>query len=118
VMLAKCSNPSCFAPFRYLENGKLFCLEDDPPLGGSVGNRTEYFWLCDRCSSTMTLRLGEDENVAAVPIPKSIRSVPNSDALMSVDRKKGVMLRCVRFALSEQLRDRTRTRQNDEQDVA
>ena len=117
-MLAKCSNPSCFAPFRYLEKGRLFRLEADPPLRASTSNRAEYFWLCDRCSSTMTLRLGEDETVLAVPLPDPIRSIPDGVALISVDRKKGLLLRSVRFPLSEQLRDRTRTRLTDEHHVA
>lgn len=104
-MLAKCSNPSCFAPFRYLENGKLFRLEGDPAQSASTSNRGEYFWLCDRCSSAMTLRLGEDEAVVAVPIPEPIRSVPAGVALISADRKRGLLLRSISSPLPEHLRD-------------
>jgi hypothetical protein len=45
-MLGKCSNPSCSAPFRYLQNGQLFRLESDPVLRTSKFNQPEYFWLC------------------------------------------------------------------------
>ena len=31
-MVAKCSNPSCSASFRHLEEGMLFRLEADPTL--------------------------------------------------------------------------------------
>ena len=92
-MLAKCSNPSCSAPFRYLGNGKLFRLEEDPALRTCQSNRREYFWLCDGCSSTMTRHLGEDETVVAVPLPGSIRGVPGGVALISKDRKRGLLLR-------------------------
>ncbi len=100
-MLAKCSNPSCFAPFRYLQEGRLFRLESDPALRTGNCSHVEYFWLCDRCSSTMTLRLGERETVVAVPVPEPIRGVPDDAALISSDRKRGLLLRNVRFPLSE-----------------
>lgn len=117
-MLAKCSNPSCFTPFRYLEHGKLFRLEGDPALGTSTCNRAEYFWLCDRCSSTMTLRLGEGETVAAVPIPEPIRGVPDAVPLISVDRKRGLSLRSLSSPLPRHLRERMGTRLTDEHHVA
>ena len=66
----------------------------------------------------MTLRLEDDETVIAVPIPEPIRDIPDGVALISVDRKKGLMLRRVRFPLPEERRNRARTRQNDEYHVA
>jgi hypothetical protein len=54
-MLAKCTNRSCSASFRRLKDGRLFRLETDPTLWSSQSNRGEYFWLCDRCSPSMTL---------------------------------------------------------------
>jgi hypothetical protein len=109
-MVAKCSNPSCSASFRYLGKGKLFRLEADPPLSGSTSNRAEYFWLCGRCSSTMTLRLGEDETVVAVPIPQPIRGVPDGVALISVARKRGLLLRSISSPLAKHVGGHVRTR--------
>lgn len=88
-MLSKCSNPTCSTPFRYLHEGRLFLLECDSEHSASTSLRGEYFWLCERCSSVMTLRLGEDETVVAVPIPEPICSVPEGVALISVNRKRG-----------------------------
>lgn len=55
-MLGRCSNPSCSAPFRYLRDGKLFRLETDPKARTSKPSKLEYFWLCDHCSPSMSLR--------------------------------------------------------------
>jgi hypothetical protein len=99
-MLAKCSNPVCDAPFRYLGDGKLFRLETDPTLRIRESRRWEYFWLCSRCSSTMTLRLEDDETVAAVLLPEPMRDV-SDDAFILVDRKRGLLLRSVSSAVSE-----------------
>jgi hypothetical protein len=65
-MLGKCSNPSCAASFRYLRDGRLFRLEADPKLGASKPSRVEYFWLCDRCSSNMSLQISSRGNVLPV----------------------------------------------------
>jgi hypothetical protein len=112
VMLNKCSNPSCSTPFRHLQDGKLFRMENDPVAHRGDSNRMEYFWLCDRCSCTLTLRLREDGTVVAVPMPEPIRGVCDSVALAltSVDRKRGLVLRRVRFRLPEKLGDRTSKR--------
>lgn len=67
-MLAKCSNPSCSVAFRHLQEGRLFRLESDPVIRTGKTARMEHFWLCDRCSSTMILSLGEDETVLTVPV--------------------------------------------------
>jgi hypothetical protein len=91
-MLAKCSNPSCFAPFRYLQEGKLFRLESDPGLRIGNSSRREYFWLCGACSSIMTLRLGEGGTVVAVPLQEPVRGVPDGVALISADRKGRFLL--------------------------
>jgi hypothetical protein len=57
VMVTKCANPSCSASFQYLRGGKLFLL-DLPRLSsqpGRNGRTAEYFWLCDRCCSELTV---------------------------------------------------------------
>jgi len=100
-MLVKCTNPSCAALFRYLKDGRLFRLESDPTLWSSKSNRVEYFWLCHRCSSEMTLRLREDGTVVTVLLPELIRGVPDGVALRWVDRKSGLLLRSVRSTSPE-----------------
>jgi molybdate-binding protein len=87
-------------------------MESDPVVHRRDANRMEYFWLCDRCSCALTLRLREDGTVVAVQVPEPIRGVPDSVALalMSVDRKKGLVLRRVRFPLPEKLGDGTSKR--------
>jgi len=109
VMLAKCSNPSCFALFRYLDKGTLFRLEPEPAFPSDKLRRTEYFWLCERCSVNMTLALAEDQRVAAVPVPEQIRGVRNTVSLVSRDRQRGLLLRSISF-LSEHFDDRSRSR--------
>jgi len=112
-MLANCANPLCSASFRRLAEGKLFRLETDPALGSSKSNRVEYFWLCHRCSSAMTLRLREDGTVGTVLLPEPLRGVPDGVALTAVDRKKGLLLRSISSPLPEHAGGRTRRRLKD-----
>lgn len=60
-MVAKCANPSCDQQFRYLHRGRLF-LVDQPRFMPETEvefhdgiQRSEYFWLCERCCQTMTI---------------------------------------------------------------
>lgn len=107
---AKCSNPSRAASFRYLKEGRLFRLENDPTLKSCNVTTREYFWLCRCCSSTMTLRLKEDGTVVMVLLPEPIYGVPNGVALTSADREKGLLLRSVSSSLPEHLGGHVRTR--------
>lgn len=56
-MLSKCANPECSEQFRYLHQGRLFCLTPTPELQatsyGSLEFLYERFWLCERCSKQM-----------------------------------------------------------------
>jgi len=113
VVVAKCSNSSCSASFRTLKEGRLFRLESDPAIRSSESNRTEYFWLCARCSSAMTLRLSENGTVVTVLLPEPIRRVPDDVALTAVDRKEGLLLRSVSFPLPEHFGGRRRRRLKD-----
>jgi hypothetical protein len=65
-MISKCANPACSAHFLYLHQGKLFRFEretqhpDEILLGFDPAvlkqsNAVDYFWLCQKCSETMTL---------------------------------------------------------------
>lgn len=62
-MVSKCANPSCSASFRFLHEGKVFRIETPPESPNAdqslsakkPARHLEFFWLCDRCSSLMTL---------------------------------------------------------------
>ena len=112
-MLANCANPLCSASFRRLAEGRLFRLEADPALGSSKSSRVEYFWLCHRCSSTLTLRLGEEGTVGAVLLPEAIHGLPDRVALASAHRQEGLLLCSVSSPLPEHLGGRARTRLKD-----
>lgn len=91
-MLAKCINPVCSTSFRYLEQGRLFRLESDLPLGPGNREKSEYFWLCASCSRTMTLRLDEHETVAVTPLTKSAQRAADHAEFVLLDRQRGLML--------------------------
>jgi hypothetical protein len=68
-MLAKCANHSCAAKFLYLNTGALFSIEFGsvvPKSGLYAGmhRHFQYFWLCERCSQAMVLRVEEDRVIA------------------------------------------------------
>ena len=70
-MVAKCINPYCSRPFRYLGHGKLFVTEYPPTLasGLSLHARTrEHFWLCEECCQTMTVAIRRENGYIAVRI--------------------------------------------------
>jgi hypothetical protein len=98
-MVAKCANPSCSASFRYLGEGRLFRLEADPAFSspGKLNfgdfSKAEYFWLCSRCSASMTLRLRQDGKVVDERLPESARDARGDLAIIS--RHGGMLLRSV-----------------------
>ena len=94
-MLDKCSNPSCSASFRSLQQGKLFRLETDPTLRTNKPKRIEYYWLCNHCASTMTLRLGDHEDVVAVGLPPPLQRVPSVVAVSLAERRRGLLLQAI-----------------------
>jgi hypothetical protein len=86
-MLAKCANPGCSAPFRYLREGKLFQVErDENNMASFRGNRTrprvdrrvEYFWLCGACAANVTLAFDRVRGMITVPIRTPVRPVVSS----------------------------------------
>jgi hypothetical protein len=95
-MLTKCTNPSCSALFRHLDEGRLFQLETEPTLGSSNAKATEYFWLCKDCSGGMTLHLAQDGRVTATGLREALRNGPQV-AFASVNRANGLLLRSVSF---------------------
>jgi hypothetical protein len=69
-MLAKCANHSCAAKFLYLNKGTVFsvefgCVVPKPGLHAGMHRHFQYFWLCERCSQTMVLRVEGDSVIAA-----------------------------------------------------
>jgi len=86
-MLGKCTNPSCTASFRYLQDGVLFRLEVDPALRLPNPKQPEYYWLCHSCASAMTLRLGPEGKV--IPVPLSARVDSSRDSRRQGGRPSG-----------------------------
>ena len=86
-MLSKCANPECAEQFRYLHQGKLFCLTPTPDVekvaDGAIPALYERFWLCDLCSKTMTL-VWAGAQIKIVPIPVKPLVVP---AVLSTQAK-------------------------------
>ena len=66
-MVATCANPLCGAPFRYLRTGKLFMVYGWRPNMEASGEKlvpkterqSEYFWLCERCASKLTIDVNQ-----------------------------------------------------------
>jgi hypothetical protein len=60
-MTAKCVNPACATPFRYLRGRRLFLVDSptDPAALVNLGAMTsaahfsEFFWLCENCCQSM-----------------------------------------------------------------
>lgn len=94
-MLAKCANPKCSTDFRYLEEGKLFRLDHDSAGAGEA--RPEYFWLCRRCSQTMTLRLDETSGVRLMPLQRAASTRESPEDFVVLDRRQGRLLNGVSF---------------------
>ena len=80
-MAAKCVNPYCHRPFRYLGHGKLFAIEYPPSLeSGPLHVRTrEHFWLCEECCQSMTVAIRHEHGRPAIRIinlsPKGTRKL-------------------------------------------
>lgn len=78
-MLQKCANPACSVPFRSLREGKLFLAENNffSSPGSTINNRTrprrEHFWLCQECSTCLTLRFDPSRGVMmTVPLRERV----------------------------------------------
>lgn len=109
-MLGKCTNPSCSASFRYLQEGLLFRLEADPALRLPNPKRPEYYWLCQNCASVLTLGLSTEGKVIPVPRPAPVDSGrkgrhPGPNFIRSKPQN-GLWLRGVRFATERRCRSK------------
>ena len=96
-MLDKCSNPTCRASFRYLNDGLLFRIESDTAKRETLLKKLEYFWLCNRCALGMSLRLANDATVQMIAACDSLRPAKTSVDFVAVDRKDGLVLTCLNF---------------------
>ena len=79
-MVSKCANPQCSTPFRYLYEGRLFRVEKqalEPVVPGEPerefeikkqSRRVEFFWLCRRCSATLTLDYEEASGIRVIAV--------------------------------------------------
>ena len=103
-MLAKCTNFSCSISFKRLAEGRLFRLETRTPVGSATTKAAEYFWLCQHCSATLTLRLAQDGSVTATELRKAFGDGPRVE-FASINREKGLLLRCVNFLGSSDSRE-------------
>jgi hypothetical protein len=79
-MLGKCANPSCAAPFRKLGNGKLFAFEpgiraksaDSVTSAVTKARSPVFFWLCECCSLSFTLRLDGAGQLTVQRVPDGV----------------------------------------------
>lgn len=86
LLLHKCANPDCPSVFRRLSQGKLFVIETDnstAACGITSANRRarsvrrlERYWLCDCCSSLLTVSVERGRGVVTVPIHPGNTHVP------------------------------------------
>ena len=83
-MLSKCANPECSAAFRYFGEGTVFEVDyhseadgdwEDMPFSGKKPPRSvERFWLCARCSETMTLAVDRQYKLRLLRRPGPVRA--------------------------------------------
>jgi len=101
TMLQKCANSTCSNPFRRLSEGKLFQVETEyfssPQFpskrsvrGGRRMNRIEHYWLCDECSSFLTLAFEKGQGMITVALPgavgrKTVRALRFEEADHTID---------------------------------
>lgn len=78
-MLSKCLNPQCVATFQLLGQGQLFRINfteagRKSTLAGkksvtcirSNTQPVEHFWLCEKCATTMTVKLSDAGEVRLI----------------------------------------------------
>jgi hypothetical protein len=73
-MVAKCANPACSTSFRFMGRGKVFAFDartlarksyaPADTLTVESANSCVFFWLCEVCCETATLRLDGAGSVA------------------------------------------------------
>jgi len=81
-VVSNCANPECAVPFRVLRDGRLFQFEVKTSTEGSTPvvrierrrliRRVWHYWLCGRCSSTLTLAFDRMDGLRVVPLEESL----------------------------------------------
>jgi hypothetical protein len=92
-MVSKCLNSYCSATFRYMGQGRLFRVDfadlarqgllADKKVVISIRSKAqpvEHFWLCEKCSTTMTIKLSEAGEVQLVPL-EALAQSPSAGSL-------------------------------------
>jgi hypothetical protein len=85
-MLSKCANPECSEILRYLHEGKIFYLAPTPEveiLTMLNAKLHERFWLCSRCSRTMTL-VWDGTGVRLENLPANAAAAPVSEKIQRI----------------------------------
>jgi hypothetical protein len=84
-MLSKCANPVCTETFRYLHQGRIFHVSPSPAMqvaAEAKGLIAERFWLCDDCSTKLTV-IWDGAQAKVVPLPEKRKAskiaLPNPD---------------------------------------
>ena len=109
-MLAKCTNPQCSSPFRYLGEGRLFRRDNEEVPVGFARTRPEYFWLCGSCSKVMTLRINEHGEVLPVAAHTTIHGLSNAIDITIREQKYRISLHSVALAVPNGRMKRIETR--------
>lgn len=82
-MISHCANPECAIPFHYLRGGRLYRFEvrrpsepyEDVPnsiCSLQASPATVFFWLCESCCSTLTLKFAPGTGITLLPKPASV----------------------------------------------
>jgi hypothetical protein len=82
-MISRCANPECSKPFHYLRGGRLYRFDARTTAATtedlvnavhtiSPSQVSVFFWLCEECSSKLSLRF-DGHIVAVVPAQVSAR---------------------------------------------
>lgn len=73
-MVKTCANPVCDAPFHYWRGGRLFRCDVRTPdriRQLKSARSSVFFWLCENCCSTMTLRFDQHTGLEVVPLNRT-----------------------------------------------
>ena len=82
-MLSKCANPACSAHFLYLHEGRVFrIIREADHAARELGRdstfhrhpQVEFFWLCDKCSATLTVCYRRECGIIVQPLRAALRA--------------------------------------------
>ena len=84
-MLGRCLNPNCGKQFRYLDEGRIFRIEQVRVVAGTPDPQrsVESFWLCGTCSSRLKV-IVENGCVLTSPIDATTAFAQKSRELSPV----------------------------------